>query len=155
MILNYFWVIHITIEKIIIGNTQPAHGDLGTSPKDPNVKPTREITRDPQSTLSWTIQKLMILWKNCFSEVIGLVLLTWFCFLQEEQIFKSLKRDVDGTSTGLSCWASMGPNDGTFEGLLWNVGPTWFLNQTHKHIKLTLMVVAKNSVNSTVVKKII
>ena len=31
MIRNYFWVIHITIEKIIIGNTQPAHGDPGTS----------------------------------------------------------------------------------------------------------------------------
>ena len=33
MIRNYFWVIHITIEKIIIGNTQPAHSDPGTSPE--------------------------------------------------------------------------------------------------------------------------
>ena len=33
MIRNYFWVIHITIEKIIIGNTQPAHDDPGTSPE--------------------------------------------------------------------------------------------------------------------------
>ena len=61
MIRNYFWVIHITIEKIIIGNTQPAHDDPGTSPKGPNVKPTRETTRDPQGTLRGPIQKLMIL----------------------------------------------------------------------------------------------
>ena len=32
MILNYFWVMHITIEKIIIRNTQPAQDDPGTSP---------------------------------------------------------------------------------------------------------------------------
>ena len=33
MICNYFWVIHITIEKIIIENTQLAQGDPGTSPE--------------------------------------------------------------------------------------------------------------------------
>ena len=31
MISSYFWVIHITIDRIIIGNTQPADGDTGTS----------------------------------------------------------------------------------------------------------------------------
>ena len=31
MIRNYFGVIHITIEKIILGNTQPAHNNPGTS----------------------------------------------------------------------------------------------------------------------------
>ena len=31
MIRNYFWVIHITVEKIIIGNTQPAQDDPETS----------------------------------------------------------------------------------------------------------------------------
>ena len=35
MIRNYFRVIHITIEKIIIGNTQPAHDIPGTSPEGP------------------------------------------------------------------------------------------------------------------------
>ena len=30
---NYFRVMHITIEKIIIGNTQPAHDVPGSSPK--------------------------------------------------------------------------------------------------------------------------
>ena len=33
MILNYFWVIHITIEKIVIGNTQKAHDNPGKSPE--------------------------------------------------------------------------------------------------------------------------
>ena len=33
MIGNYFQVIHITIEKTIIGNTQLVHHVLGTSPK--------------------------------------------------------------------------------------------------------------------------
>ena len=97
MIRNYFWVIHITIKKIIIGNIQPAQDDPGVSPKCPNVKPTR----DPQGTLRGPIQKLMILWKSCFSDVIVLVLHTCFCFLEEEQIFKSSKRgrprDVYGT----------------------------------------------------------
>ena len=35
MIRNYFRVIHIIIEKIIIGNTQPVHNVLGTSPEGP------------------------------------------------------------------------------------------------------------------------
>ena len=67
----------------------------------PNGKPTRETTRGPQGTLRGPIQKLIILWKNCFSEVIVLVLHICFCLLQEEQIFKSSERgrprDVYGT----------------------------------------------------------
>ena len=35
MIRNYFRVIHITIEKIIIWVIQPAHGILWTSPEGP------------------------------------------------------------------------------------------------------------------------
>ena len=35
MVRNYFRVIHITIEKIIIGNTQPAHEVPETSPEGP------------------------------------------------------------------------------------------------------------------------
>ena len=46
-------------------------------------------------------QKLTFLWKNCFSEVIVLVLHICLCFLPEEQIFKSSERgrprDVYGT----------------------------------------------------------
>ena len=33
MIRNYFRVIYILIEKIVIGNTQPAHDVPGTSPE--------------------------------------------------------------------------------------------------------------------------
>ena len=33
MIRNYFWVIHITIEKIIITNTQSVHDDPGDVPE--------------------------------------------------------------------------------------------------------------------------
>ena len=33
MIRNYFWLTHITIEKIIIGNAQPAHDVPRTSPE--------------------------------------------------------------------------------------------------------------------------
>ena len=102
---NYFSAIHIITEKIIIGNTQLAQGDPEDVPwkssKCLNVKPTREPTRDPQETLRGPIQKLMVLWKNYFSEKIVLVLHICSRSLQEEQIFKSSKRgrpqDVYGT----------------------------------------------------------
>ena len=35
MIRNFFRVIHIIVEKIIIGNTQQAHDVQGTSPEGP------------------------------------------------------------------------------------------------------------------------
>ena len=93
---NYFSPIHIITEKIIIGNTQLAQGDpkdvRWKSSKCLNVKPTREPTRDPQETLRGPIQKLMVLWKNYFSEKIVLVLHICSRSLQEEQIFKSSKR---------------------------------------------------------------
>ena len=38
MIRNYFWVLHITIEKIIIGITQPAHDAPWRSPECPKVR---------------------------------------------------------------------------------------------------------------------
>ena len=98
MIRNYFWVIHTTIQKIIIGNIQPAQDDPETSsegsPKCPNI-------RDPQGTLREPIQKLMILWKNCFFRSNSHCVTYLFLFLEEEQIFKSSKRgrprDVYGT----------------------------------------------------------
>ena len=96
MIRNYFWMIHITIEKIC-HRKHPAGTGLPRivpckSSKCLNVKTTREPTKDPQGPLRRPIQKLMILWKNCYSEVIDLVLHICFCFLQEEQILKSSKR---------------------------------------------------------------
>ena len=52
--------------------------------------------------------------KNCYSEVRVRVLHICFCFLSEEQIFKSFKWGRPWTSTRPSCGTSMGPNDGTF-----------------------------------------
>ena len=103
-------------------------------PKGPNVKPTRETTRDPQGTLRGPIQKLIILWINCFSEVIVPVLHICFCFLQEEQIFKSFEwgrpRDVYGTQLMDVHWTKW-----------WDVlraSVRRRSNMSHKHIKLTL-----------------
>ena len=79
MIRNYFRVIHITIEKIIIGNTQPTHDVLGTSAEIPLNVLASGIYRGPSRDSQGTNAKLMILWKNCFSEVIVLVLDICFC----------------------------------------------------------------------------
>ena len=71
-------------------------------PKAPTVKPTRETTRDPQGTLTGPIQKLMVLWENCLSEVIVLILHICFCSLQEERgrpwdVYGTQLLDVHGT----------------------------------------------------------
>ena len=47
MIRNYLRVIHIIMEKIIIGNTQPAHDVPGTSPEDPLKVLTSGTYRGP------------------------------------------------------------------------------------------------------------
>ena len=54
MIRNYFWVIHITFEKIIIGNTQPADSDPGTSPEDS----LKVLTYNLQGKLQGTLRRL-------------------------------------------------------------------------------------------------
>ena len=78
-------------------------------------------------------------------------------FYWKNKCSKVLNGDVNGTSRG--------PNDGTFWERLWDVGHACFLNPTQKYIKLTLagysrlysecIVVAKNSLNSIAIKKII
>ena len=67
MICNYFRVIHITIGKIITGNTQPALNVAKTSSGGPlyvglGPRPTRALHGTPGGP----IQKLMILQKMCF-----------------------------------------------------------------------------------------
>ena len=88
MIRNYFWVIHIAIEKIIIEITQPAHDAPWRSPESPNVRNLqgsfRGLLRDQYK--NWYFMK------KIFSEVIVLVLRIGFCFLLEEHIFQSSKR---------------------------------------------------------------
>ena len=54
MIRNYFWVIHITIGKTIVENTQPAQNDPGTSKEGPlNV-----LTYNLQGNLHRTLRGL-------------------------------------------------------------------------------------------------
>ena len=89
MIRIHFRVIHVIIEKIIIGNTQPTHDDLGTSPEGPLKILTSGTDRKSSGDSQEPIQKLIIYEKIVFQS------------LQEEQLFKSSKRgrprDVWGT----------------------------------------------------------
>ena len=60
--------------------------------------------------------------KNCFSEVIVLVLHVCFIFYRKSKYSKVLNGDVHRTSTGPSCVTSMEPNDGR----PWDVGQSCF-----------------------------
>ena len=78
---------------------------------------------DLQGNFRGPIQKLIILWKNYFSELIVLVLhickdikfLTFVSvFYRKNKYSNTLNGYVHGTSTGPSCETSLGPNDGKF-----------------------------------------
>ena len=88
MIRNYF-----RIEKVIIGNTQAAHDVPGTSP-DSLLKVLMYGTyREPSGDSQGTNTKIDDFMKKLFFRSIRvLVLHICFCFLQQEQIFKSSKR---------------------------------------------------------------
>ena len=58
MIRNYFWLIHITIEKIIIGNTQPAHDVPGKSPEGLLKVLTSGIYKGPSGDSQGTNTKI-------------------------------------------------------------------------------------------------
>ena len=88
MICNYF-----RIEKIIIGNTQPAHDVQGTSPESLLKVLTSGTYRGPSGDSQGTNTKTDDFMKKLFFRKIRvLVLHIYFCFLKEEQIFKSSKR---------------------------------------------------------------
>ena len=88
MIRNYF-----RIEKIIIGNTQPAHDVPGTFPESLLKVLTSGTYRGPSGDSQGTNTKIDDFMKKLFFRSIRvLVLHICFCFLQEEQIFKSSKR---------------------------------------------------------------
>ena len=93
MMRNYFRVMHITSEKIIIGNTQQAGDVLGTSAEDTLKFLTSGTYRAPSGGSQGTNKKIDDFMKIFFSEVMVLVLHICFYFLQEEQIFKSSKRE--------------------------------------------------------------
>ena len=101
MIRNYFRVIYILIEKIVIGNTQPAHDVPETSPEGLLKVLKSEACRGLPGDSQGTNTKIDDFMKKKISEVIVLALLickyitsliSVSVFLQEEQIFKSSKR---------------------------------------------------------------
>ena len=128
MIRNYFRVIYILIEKIVIGNTQPAHNVLGTSPEGLLKVLKSETCGGLSGDSREPIQKLMILWKNCISEVIVLVLdickdipsISVSVFYRKNKYSKALNGYVHRRSTGPSCETSLGLNDGTFYERQWD-----------------------------------
>ena len=101
MIRNYFRVLHIIIEKIIIGNTRPARDVPGTSPEGYLNVLTSGTYRGPSGDSQGTNTKIDDFMKKLFfrsnSPCITYLQRYYifdicFCFLQEEQIFKSSKR---------------------------------------------------------------
>ena len=123
----------LTIEKVIIGNTQPTHDDPGTSPEGPLKVLTSNLQGNPQRPSGESqgpIQKLFFrsnspcicfyfLQENKYSKVssnsesINSPCISSY-FLQENKYSKVLSGDIHGTSTGPSCWTSMGLNNGRF-----------------------------------------
>ena len=100
MIRNYFRVIYILIEKIVIGNTQPAHNVLGTSPegllKVLKSETCGGLSGDSQGTNTKINDFMKELYfrsnSPCIRYLQRYTFDICFCFLQEEQIFKSSKR---------------------------------------------------------------
>ena len=92
MIRNYFRVIHFTIENIIIGNTQPAHDVLGTSPEGPLTVLTSGTCKRPSGDSQGTNTKIDHFMKKKFFRNNSPCITYLFLILQEEQIFESSKR---------------------------------------------------------------
>ena len=110
MIRNYFQVIYILIEKIVIGNTQPVHDVPGTSPGGLLNVLKSEICRGFSGDSQGTNTKIDDFMKKLFfrsnSPFITYLeryysLDICLCFLQEEQIFKSSKQVQDVCRTQL------------------------------------------------------
>ena len=130
----------------VLGFTQRARGVLWTFPEG-SLKVLTSVTyRGPSGYPQGTNKKTDDLMKIFFFRNIALLDI-YYCFLQEEQIFKSYKRvrprdfyktqlwDVPGTEW----WDVIG----TSAGRLRDIGQTCFLNSTHKHSKLTLIVYSR------------
>ena len=128
MIRNYFRVIHIIIEKIIIVNTHPAHDILGASPESPLKILTSRAYRGPSGDSQGTNTKIDSFMKKLFFRSNSPY--------RKNKYSKVLNGDVRRASTGPSCRTTLGPNDGTFQGH--PVSQSCFLNSIYKHIKLTL-----------------
>ena len=120
--------------------TQLARDVPGTSPEGPLKVLTSGTSRGPSGDSQGTNTKIDDLMKKLFFRCNSPCFTHLFLFFtgKRSKYSKGLNGDVHGTSTGLSCGTSRGPNDGTFCGRPRDVGNTCFLNSTHEHIKLTL-----------------
>ena len=156
MIRIHFRVLHIIIEKIIIRNTQPTHDVLGTSAEGLLKILTSGTYRGSSGDSQGTNTKIDDFMKKLFFRSNSPY--------RKKNYSKNLNRDVHRMSAGPSCGTTLGQIDGTFQGHPWDVGHPCFLKfnlQAHQtyfdrpFITLQRIVVAKNSLNSTVVKKII
>ena len=92
MIRNYFPVIHITIEEIIIGNTQPARDVSGTSPEGPLKVLTPGIYRRPSVDSQGANTKIDDFMKKSFFRSNALCITHLFLLFTGRTIFKSSKR---------------------------------------------------------------
>ena len=66
IIHNYFWVINITINKIMIRNNQPAHEVPGTSLEGPQKILTSRTYKGPSGDSQETNTKIDVLMKKLF-----------------------------------------------------------------------------------------
>ena len=103
MIRIHFRVIHIIIEKIIIGNTQSTHDDLGTSPEGPLKMLTSGTDRRSSGDSQGNHTNIDNFMKKFF-----------FSHYRKNNYSKVLNADVQGTSGGPSYGTTLGPNDWTF-----------------------------------------
>ena len=134
MIRNYFRVIYILIEKIVIENTQTAHDVPEASPESLlevlKSESYKGLSGDSQGTNAKIDNFMKKLFFGSNSPCITYLKRYYifdirFCFLQEEQIFKSSKRvrpqDVYGTQLrdvpGTKWWDVIG----TSVGRQWNM----------------------------------
>ena len=139
MTRNYFWLIHITIEKIIIGSTQLTHDVLGTSPEGPLKVLTSGTYRGPFRGISEDSSKFDDFIEKLLFRSNSPCITYLFLFFTEEKMFKRSKRgrpwDVYRTQLrdvhGTKWWDVLGTSMGRRSKIC-------FLDSTHKHIKLNL-----------------
>ena len=115
MICNYFRVVHIIIEKIIIGNTQRGLEDdvPETSSEDFLKFLTSRTCRGPSGDSQRTNTKVDNFMKKLIFRSNSPCIKYLFLFsYRKNKYLKVLNGDVHGASTGPSCETTLGTNDG-------------------------------------------
>ena len=97
MIRNYFWLTHITIEKIIIGNAQPAHDVPRTSPEGLLKVLTSGFYKGPSGDSQGTNTKIDDFMKKLFLRSNSPCITYLFLFFTGRT---NIQKFWTGTSTG-------------------------------------------------------